>query len=109
MQDLSQVALPGWYWIAGHGFFERSRPPGAKQQITLEQLLGGKRLAAAIPNAFVCPDNWHGGWVASTESPLSKAKAWQRERQPFLFEGMRFDCPTAAMAAVEVELSNNKM
>lgn len=106
MQDLSQVAVPGWYWIAGHGFFERARevPIG---------LPGGRahrsNLKATIASAFVCPDNWHGGWVASTESPLSKAKAWQRERQPFLFEGMRFDCPTAAMAAVEVELSNNKM
>lgn len=96
MQTLDQVlaakALPGWYWIMGRGLYERAEP-----------MRNGK-VDVMVATAYVLQDAWHGGWVASKDNPASRSQRWRAPE--YLFEGMRFDDPTAAMAAVEVELAS---
>lgn len=92
MDQGHESAIEGWYWIAGKQQYQRGTQWGDRMQWS----------------AYVSEDPWHGGWVASTNSPEGAGGRWSR-RIPtkYLFEGMHFADPTAAMVAVEVELSNS--
>lgn len=90
MDQGHEAAIEGWYWVAGRQRYQRATPGSQKSGLTW--------------NAYVVLDTWHGGWVATAEPP-------ELRRRPirFLFEGMRFDNPTAAMVAAELELSNQQV